>query len=180
MLWFWKRRGSSTQSTPDTNPPEKPRQNALSLIALEPRMVFDAAHHAAADHAHADIHMPSAAHPEAAAAFTALTAAADHHVPAAVKPQADTKPIRPSISMNRLLPTWLNRNRLHRDSVCGYRIAYKLSDPILRSTSWMHKDGVDQMAKILKGRHDISAIHILSHGGEANLYLGTADLNASR
>ena len=35
------------------------------------------------------------------------------------------------------------------------------------------------MAQILKGRHDISAIQILSHGSEANLYLGTADLNAT-
>ena len=80
MLWFWKKRGSSIQSTPDTNPSEKPRQSALSLIALEPRMVFDAAHHAAADHGHADIHMPAAFHPEAAAALRP-TAAADHHGP---------------------------------------------------------------------------------------------------
>jgi hypothetical protein len=37
---------------------------------------------------------------------------------------------------------------------------------------------VDQIAGTLKGQHDVSAIHILSHGSEANLYIGTAKLNA--
>ena len=39
-------------------------------------------------------------------------------------------------------------------------------------------NGMDQMAAILAGRSDISAIHIIAHGTEANLSLGTADLNA--
>ena len=31
------------------------------------------------------------------------------------------------------------------------------------------KDGVDQMAQALEGQHGVTAIHILSHGSEANL-----------
>ena len=182
MLWFWKKRGSSTQSTPDTNPPEKPRQSALSLIALEPRMVFDAAHHAAADHAHADIHMPSAVHPEAAAAFTALTAAADHHVPAAVKPHTDTKTDHAHDAAHRDAPAKHATTQIA--FIDGALPDIASLEASLNPGTKVYvldptKDGVDQMAQILKGQHNVSAIHILSHGGEANLYIGTADLNAS-
>ena len=38
-------------------------------------------------------------------------------------------------------------------------------------------DGVDQMAQTLAGRNNVSSISILSHGSDANLYLGTSDLN---
>jgi large repetitive protein len=40
------------------------------------------------------------------------------------------------------------------------------------------KDGVLQIADALKGRTGIDAIHILSHGSEGNLVLGTGSLNA--
>ncbi|RFC66850.1 DUF4347 domain-containing protein, partial [Mesorhizobium denitrificans] len=40
------------------------------------------------------------------------------------------------------------------------------------------KDGVEQIAAALKGRTGIEAIHILSHGGEGQLSLGTASLTA--
>ncbi|GEO99624.1 hypothetical protein MHA02_20120 [Methylobacterium haplocladii] len=40
------------------------------------------------------------------------------------------------------------------------------------------KDGFDQLADALKGRSDIDAIHILSHGTAGDLRLGTGDLTA--
>ena len=41
------------------------------------------------------------------------------------------------------------------------------------------KDGVEQMANVLADRTGISAIHIVSSGGETSLHLGTADLSAT-
>ncbi len=41
------------------------------------------------------------------------------------------------------------------------------------------KDGVEQIAAILKGQSNISAIHIISHGSEGSLTLGTAVLDAN-
>ena len=40
------------------------------------------------------------------------------------------------------------------------------------------KDGVEQIAAILKGERNITAIHIISHGSEGSLSLGTAVLDA--
>ena len=40
-----------------------------------------------------------------------------------------------------------------------------------------NKDGLHQIAKYLAGRSGIESVHILSHGSEANLYVGTSDLN---
>jgi len=40
------------------------------------------------------------------------------------------------------------------------------------------RDGFDQLAEALKGRGDIDAIHILSHGSAGDLRLGTGDLTA--
>jgi VCBS repeat-containing protein len=39
------------------------------------------------------------------------------------------------------------------------------------------QDGIQQMAAILASRTDVDAIHIISHGGEGTLKLGTGDLN---
>lgn len=40
-----------------------------------------------------------------------------------------------------------------------------------------NQDGIKQIAAALNGRAGINAVHILSHGSQANLYLGTAALN---
>ncbi len=40
------------------------------------------------------------------------------------------------------------------------------------------RDGVDQIAATLAHESGVSAVHILSHGTEGNLQIGTADLNA--
>ena len=38
------------------------------------------------------------------------------------------------------------------------------------------RDGIEQMAETLAGRNGIDAIHIVSHGNQAELFLGTAQL----
>ncbi|MET7246889.1 DUF4347 domain-containing protein, partial [Methylobacterium sp. EM32] len=41
------------------------------------------------------------------------------------------------------------------------------------------RDGLDQIAEALRGRSDITAVHILSHGDTASLRIGTATLDAA-
>ena len=39
------------------------------------------------------------------------------------------------------------------------------------------KDGISQMTDVLASRHDISAVHIVSHGSPGSLQLGKGKLN---
>ncbi|MDR3571060.1 MAG: DUF4347 domain-containing protein, partial [Candidatus Pacebacteria bacterium] len=39
------------------------------------------------------------------------------------------------------------------------------------------RDGIDQIAQALQGRQGVNSISILSHGSDANIFLGTSDLN---
>src|SRR3982751_3848424 len=41
------------------------------------------------------------------------------------------------------------------------------------------QDGVQTMGLLLAGVHGLDSIHIISHGSEANAFLGTADLSAA-
>ena len=40
------------------------------------------------------------------------------------------------------------------------------------------RDGVEQITEAMAGRRDVSAVHIVSHGSEGNLTLGTGKLGA--
>jgi len=40
------------------------------------------------------------------------------------------------------------------------------------------KDGIQQIVDSLKGRSDISALHIFSHGSQGSFSLGTSTLNS--
>ena len=40
------------------------------------------------------------------------------------------------------------------------------------------RDGIEQIAETLRGRHDISAIHIISHGAPGEVFLGTGALSS--
>ena len=62
-------------------------------------------------------------------------------------------------------------------SVADYQILLNGIDPsaeavLLDST----RDGIEQMAEILRDRSDIDAIHLISHGNQAELRLGTSRL----
>lgn len=41
------------------------------------------------------------------------------------------------------------------------------------------KDGLSQMADYFQGRADLDAIHVISHGSPATLYLGDSVVNAA-
>ncbi|MDB5820681.1 MAG: hypothetical protein JWQ11_4321, partial [Rhizobacter sp.] len=41
------------------------------------------------------------------------------------------------------------------------------------------EDGIDVITRTLEGRHDIDAVHVLSHGGEGSMQLGNATLDAA-
>ncbi|MEQ1714002.1 MAG: DUF4347 domain-containing protein, partial [Hyphomicrobium sp.] len=42
-----------------------------------------------------------------------------------------------------------------------------------------NRDGVEQIAAVVEGRNDLDAIHIVSHGQQGQLFLGTAVLDAA-
>ncbi len=142
--------------------------NSNSLIALEQRIVFDGA--AAAQVAEATQPAPAAepAHdaPEANdAAVLAWDVAAHIPVP------ADAQQAAPAATHEiAFVDTGvLDLQTLLKDIPSNVEIV------LINST----KDGVDQIARTLMGRTGIDAIHILSHGSEANLYIGTSDLNVA-
>lgn len=58
------------------------------------------------------------------------------------------------------------------------QIATSLGDSAQIHVLDSNKDGVVQIADILKGESNVGAIHLISHGAEGSLSLGTAVLNA--
>ncbi|MEO0408264.1 MAG: DUF4347 domain-containing protein, partial [Cyanobacteria bacterium P01_A01_bin.135] len=40
-----------------------------------------------------------------------------------------------------------------------------------------HRDGVEQITEILKGRDRLTSLHLVSHGAPGQLYLGNAELS---
>lgn len=60
---------------------------------------------------------------------------------------------------------------------CGQQDASRTLDVYLLEAG---SDGVAQIGAVLAGRHDVDAVHIISHGGDGVLRLGTSELdNAS-
>ena len=150
---------------------EPKRQPFAGMFALEPRIVFDAAAAATADHAADQV-----AKQQAADAIDGPGAASE--ASAAHEPMSDTDGIvfapadapieSPRIEIAFVDATVTNVQSLLAGIPSGVEVV--LIDPA--------KDGIDQIAQALAGRQDIDAIHILSHGSEGQLQLGTANLNA--
>ena len=161
------------------------RARVPSYRALEPRIAFDAAavataasiaqqqsdqdHASQSDAAHAttsapDLQRLAAGLPDApfmtAAAPTDVTA----HVVLAPPPAA--------VTVSREI-IFVDGNVDNRDQLIS-ELGSGLEVIVLDSL----RDGVDQIAAALSGRTNISAIHILSHGEQGALHLGTATLNA--
>jgi hypothetical protein len=169
LRWLWNAREKKTPPPgwlPSDQTPQR-TEKVLLLLALEPRMVFDGALalQAAAGLSHTGtpdiaqpleagipaVHIPEGLAAERASAQQEAASGAPHTA-------AEIAFVDGSLpDIGNLLA-----------SITPDADVYVL-DPT--------KDGVDQIAGILNGAHDISAIHILSHGSEANLYIGTAKLN---
>lgn len=133
------------------------------LLALEPRIVFDAAAAATADQAADQVAEQQAIDAESsdwASASDQTTEASEFA--AAVHPEATRTEIAfvdGSIEGVDELIAGLDKG-----------IEVILLDP--------ERDGVAQIADILSDRSDIDALHILSHGSEGSLSLGNATLDA--
>ena len=41
------------------------------------------------------------------------------------------------------------------------------------------RDGIEQVSEILAERSDLAAVHVISHGGNGQVYLGNTGLNSS-
>ena len=150
------------------------------LLALEPRMMFDAAAGAALQNA-----VLAGGDP------THVGAAPDGHAVAAAHAAADTGFHAPAI----VAPD--DRVAADRSTAAAMPVSSAPHDVIFIDTSvddyrqlvteWTGKgeivlidstkDGIDQMRAALAGDTNISAIHIVSHGSEGVLYLGTTRID---
>ena len=184
-----------------TSPRPAPRR--LGIMALEPRVMYDAAAVATVGAAAAQ------AHPEAAAAHASVAAAENQAAPAPDHVFALTAPDSKPLAQTSNVPTPAapgsvtdsTRTDSTRDaSSTGAAAAAATSREVVfidpQSADLMSlytgvksgdlvfvldptKDGVQQIADILQaqGLHDLDAIHIVSHGLEAEVRLGTTVLS---
>ncbi|HEV7368279.1 cadherin-like domain-containing protein, partial [Arenibaculum sp.] len=158
---------SKTKSGPSVRPAGRRRGATPLAIALEPRLVFDAA-----------------------LAGTALDTALD-----AVEQDAPSETVADTVAPPEPAagdPAPSDGSFAARD-VSGVReIVFvdsrvRDADVLLGALpDWVEvvrldvgRDAVDQITGTLAGRHDVAALHILSHGGEGTLTLGTGTLNSA-
>ncbi|MEO8297523.1 MAG: autotransporter-associated beta strand repeat-containing protein, partial [Burkholderiales bacterium] len=151
-----------------------------ATMALEARLMFDAAAAGAVVEA---VHSDPAAVPEASHA-AALTEAAQHLVaaPAVAEPDKTVAPAEAAVAAVSapqaeaarheivFIDTGVHDWQTLRDGVtAGAEVV--LLDPA--------QDGLAQIDAALAGRHDLDAIHIISHGFEGGIVLGGQRLDAA-
>jgi len=151
------KRSSGGAATATAQPPAR-----LRMMALEPRLMFDAAAVEAAVEA---VHTDSAAVADAGHGATLVDAAARlvQVAPAAVAVDAERKEI---VFIENNVPDLAG---LLAGMPAGREVV------VLDSA----QDGLAQMASYLQGRSGIDALHIVSHGAEAELGLGTLTLTSA-
>ncbi len=147
-----------------------------SLLSLESRIMFDGATVATVS----TVTTEQAAESQAEAFFSAEDAAT-----ADTAPDAPTGESQPTTSDQALFDALA----VYDTSVARQEIVFlsssvreyqQLLDGISPNVEVIvldpTRDGVEQMAETLAGRTGIDAVHIISHGSQAELYLGTARL----
>ncbi|MGQ0667284.1 MAG: DUF4347 domain-containing protein [Nitrospiraceae bacterium] len=147
-----------------------------SLLALESRIMFDGAAVATAS----TVTTEQVAQQQAEAFFTAEEAAAADTAPAA--PTGEPQPTNTDLALFDALAAY-DASTARQEivflspSVHEYQ---QLLDGISPNVEVIvldpARDGMEQMAEVLAGRRDLDAIHIISHGAEAELTLGSARL----
>ena len=143
-------------------------QPRRTMMALEPRIMFDgAAVETAADTTAAAEPAPAVQDAAAIEAAQLAEAAADVAPPAV---QADPAPPQPQ----RTEVLFIESN------VADYQTLVNNAKPgtevhVLDAS----QDGLAQIAQILEGRSGIDAIHVISHGAEGTLSLGSVSITAS-
>ena len=143
------------------NGPRAP-STGMHLLALEPRIVFDAAAVATAEHvteSAAPAAEPASAAPDANEADAALFSDVTEGSGAPSQEKHEIAFVDGSV---------------HNISGILAGIGSSVEIVILDTT----RDGVGQIAEALRGRTNVDAIHIVSHGSDGRLNLGNAVLDA--
>ncbi|AEG93382.1 Ig-like domain-containing protein [Ramlibacter tataouinensis] len=152
----------------------KVHRAAAQRLALEPRIVFDAA--AAAMTADTLEKSTDQGAPAAQAAETEPVADVPAFHPAQGQQDAQDPDAGPSVEPAPA-PSGTSREIIFVDAAVQDVQPYlhgRTAEVVVLDAS---RDGMEQIAEALEGRSDITAIHILSHGSEGQLRLGTAVLD---
>jgi hypothetical protein len=137
------------------------RHTALRL-ALEPRIVFDAA----------------------IAATAADQNAKATPVPAATERVVDARTVAPATDARAPVPDSAAKTTTNPHQLIFVDAAAQGVEPYLQGVQGevimvdAKRDGVQQILQALAGRTDVTGIHIVSHGESGEIQLGTAVLNA--
>jgi len=162
-------------------PTGKPRKKRTKLLALEPRMLFDGA--LAVDVAaqanaapHADTHAPADAGVTDAKAPAAVpedtkAPAAPAQADAGVKPAPERLDAQPAATQRNEIVFIDTTVEDYKDLLANVNPNAKV---VLLDAS---RDGVSQIAEFLSHESNVDAVHIVSHGSEGMLQLGTASLD---
>ncbi|MEQ1680379.1 MAG: DUF4347 domain-containing protein, partial [Nitrospira sp.] len=170
---FWRKKKPQQQTNPQPSSTSKPASKApkasqpkLSLLSLESRLMFDAAAGATA----AEVNQDQVAQEQAESAMSGE----DGGAPTAV--EQDSQDLLQAIVSYS--PGESTTEVVFVDpTVPNYQELLGGLDPnieVIMLTGG--QDGMEQMAAALSGRTGIDAIHIISHGAEGQLQLGTGTL----
>ncbi|MBK9947788.1 MAG: DUF4347 domain-containing protein [Nitrospira sp.] len=170
---FWRKKKPQPQTPPQPSRSSKPASNdpnaappKLSLLSLESRLMFDAAAAATA----AEVNQEQVAQEQADAAVVGDSAGGET--------QASTDSQDLLQAFTTYLPIESGQEVVFVDpTVPNYQDLLSGMDPNIEVIMLDGgQDGIEQMAGALSGRTDIDAIHIISHGTEGQLQLGTGTL----
>ena len=156
-------KGSETSSTDNTR--LTPRRNLADMLALEPRIVFDAAAGATADAA-----VEQVAEQQAADAMSGVAEANEARESEEQRALADDV-VPPSERFEVVFVDASVENLRELLGEIDPAAEVVMIDP--------SSDGVEQMADALQGREDVDAVHVLTHGSAGELRLGNAVLTTN-
>lgn len=142
---------------------------AETVLPLEPRFMFDAAGLATG----AEVTVDAVAQEQADAALDAIQT---EDITAPAVGQTDSEDLITALATNT--PPGNTQEIIFVDSsINDYQTLLSGIDPNIEVVMLdAERDGVEQIAEILLGRSDISAIHIISHGDAGQLQLGNTTL----
>ena len=168
---FWRKKMQQANPQPSSTP--KPASKApgarskLSLLSLESRLMFDAAAAATA----AEVNQEQVAQEQAESAVSAEGSSE----PTAA--EQESQELLQAIST--FMPNESRTEVVFVDpTVPNYQELLSGMDPNIEVIMLDEgQDGMEQMASALSGRTGIEVIHIISHGSEGQLTLGTGTLS---
>ncbi|ULA64539.1 MAG: hypothetical protein LZF86_140065 [Nitrospira sp.] len=164
-----KKKPNSVPEGDETRPQQAPRARRLNaaFLSLESRLMFDAAAAATV----AEVRTEQVAQEQAEAAVSGEGAADGQ-----VSESSDSQNFLQALST--FMPNESRTEVVFVDpTVPNYRELLSGMDPNIEVVMLNGgSDGIEQMANALSGRTGIDAIHIVSHGSEGRLVLGTGAL----